>query len=244
MHKSIIFLLGLLVMLLPFASENIFSKAIGLQDDLFKVYVKYNSDKANDYEDEYKSSSYANDNNYKSKNSNFITKIKCNNINSKSNGLESTTDISGHLGVEVVAVQENEELSANSFGNSERNNGKFDIDCINNNNNAPGERITDKQGSTEHNQINPKNIYIMPGNLNDTSINGEATSIARCNEGDEVLSGSYFISFPYTEEFSVPSDSIVDYALPTQDGWETEVSESARDGVVTIQTFAQCFDNL
>ena len=92
MHKSIIFLLGSLVMLLPFASDNIFSKAIGIQDDLFKVYVKYSSDIANDYEDEYESSSYENDNNYKSKNSNFITKIKCNNINSKSNGLESTTD--------------------------------------------------------------------------------------------------------------------------------------------------------
>jgi hypothetical protein len=231
-------------MLLPFASDNIFSKAIGIQDDLFKVYVKYSSNMTIDYQDEDKSSSYANDNNYKSKNSDFIKKIKCNNINSKLNGLESTTDISGPLGVEVVAVQENEELSANSFGNGERNNGKFDIDCINNNNNALGERVRDKQGSAEHNQINPKNIYMMPGNLNDTAINGEAKSIARCNEGDEVLSGSYFVSFPYTEEFSVPSDSIVDSALPTHDGWETEVSESARDGVVTIQTFAQCFDNL
>lgn len=244
MHKSIIFLLGSLVMLLPFASDNIFSKAISIQDDLFKVYVQYNSDKANDYEDEYKSSSYANDKSYKSKNSNFIKKIKCNNINSKLNVLENTPDISDPLGVEVVAVQGNEELSANSFGTGERHNGKFDIDCINNNNNARGERITEKQGSHGHNQINPKNIYIIPGNLNDTAINGEATSIARCNEGDEVLSGSYFISFPYTEEFSVPSDSIVDSALPTQDGWETEVSESARDSVVTIQTFAQCFDNL
>ena len=82
MHKSIIFLLGLLVMLLPFASGNIFSKAIGIQDDLFNVYVKYGNDIANDYEEEYKTSStYANDNNYKSKNSDFIKKIKCNYYN-------------------------------------------------------------------------------------------------------------------------------------------------------------------
>ena len=246
MHKSVIFLLSSLVMLLPFASDNIFSKAIGIQDDFFNVYVKYGNDIANDYEEEYNSSSsYANDNNYKSKNSDFIKKIKCNNINSKLNELENTSDIRDHLGVEAVSVQGNEELSvANSFGNDERNNGKFDIDCIDNNNNAGGERGMAQQGSPGHNQINPTNIYIMPGNLNNTAIKGEATSIARCNEGDTVLSGSYFISFPYTEEFSVPSNTIVDFALPTQDGWETEVSESYRDGDVTIQTFAQCFNNL
>ena len=54
-------------MLLPFASDNIFLKALGIQDDLFKVYVKYESDMTNNYEDEYKSLSYANDNNHISK---------------------------------------------------------------------------------------------------------------------------------------------------------------------------------
>ena len=222
-------------MLLPFASDNIFLKALGIQDDLFKVYVKYESDMANNYEDEYKSLSYANDKNHISKNSDFIKKIKCNNINLKLNGLETTTDINLPVGLEVVSVQ----------GNGERNSDRFNIDCnINNNNNAGEERETDPQGFAGSNQINLTNIYINPGNLSDTAINGKATSIAMCNEGDTVLSGSYFISFPYTGEFSVPSNTIVDSALPTQDGWETEVSESARDGVVTIQTFAQCFDNL
>ena len=75
MHKSaIIFLLGFMVILLPFRPSNI-SNANAIAEDEY-------------YADQYENNAMdkANDNYYKSHASDFIKKIKCNNINANLNG--------------------------------------------------------------------------------------------------------------------------------------------------------------
>jgi hypothetical protein len=123
---------------------NIFSKAIAFEEDGYSdmdTYERYVMNMANEYVDEYQpSSSYASDNSYKSKNSDFVKKIKCNNINTNVNGVEiGTTDLNGPNSVGAAAVLGEEDVSTSAFENGERNNNgykKFDFDCINNNDNA------------------------------------------------------------------------------------------------------------
>jgi hypothetical protein len=95
------------------------------------------------------------------------------------------------------------------------------------------------QGIQGPNQINSTSVYTVQGNVSNTGTDGLAISVAMCNTGDTVLSGSYSLTHPDNTFF------VKDVALPTQDGWitiangpafETEVS-------VSIQTFAQCFNN-
>ena len=95
------------------------------------------------------------------------------------------------------------------------------------------------QGIQGPNQINSTSVYTVQGNVSNTGTDGVAISVAMCNTGDTVLSGSYSLTHPDNTFF------VKDVALPTQDGWitiangrafETEVS-------VSIQTFAQCFNN-
>jgi hypothetical protein len=187
---------------------------------------------------------YQSDNSYKSKDSDFIKKIKCNNINSNLNGIESTTDVNGLLGSEGVSAQGDEDTSANAFGNDERNNnnGSFDVDCINNNNNnnagggqgaigPPG-----PPGPAGPSQILPTNIYPAFGEEDDTFGDGVATSIATCDDGDTVLSGSYDIEGP------AAALSIEDFALAGNNGWQASTA-GPDTGEVIIETFAQCFDN-
>ena len=65
-----------------------------------------------------------------------------------------------------------------------------------------------------------------------------ALSIAMCDPGDTVLSGSYQIILPGN------ATSIIDRAVPTHDGWETNaVGPTELENAVAITTFAQCFDN-
>ena len=86
-----------------------------------------------------------NDNYYTSQNSDFIKKIKCNNINANFNGVEAnmgTDDSLEDLGAESIQ----DDASANAYGNGERYSGKFDLDCININNNVGGQGGTGSQG--------------------------------------------------------------------------------------------------
>ena len=90
------------------------------------------------------------------------------------------------------------------------------------------------QGLQGPNQINSTNVYTVPGNFSQTLGDGSALSIAMCNLGDTVLSGSYFLNN------ADDANSVGDFALPTQDGWATV----ATGGVfAAVQTSAQCFDN-
>ena len=73
----------------------------------------------------------ANDNYYKSKDSDILKKIDCDNINSNLNGEEiSTIDPTTLNGIGSKLAQGGEGVSTNAFGNGERNNnnGNFDVD--------------------------------------------------------------------------------------------------------------------
>ncbi|HET7642009.1 MAG TPA: hypothetical protein VFK40_00755 [Nitrososphaeraceae archaeon] len=119
----------------------------GYDNNDYNIYetdktTKYVNDMADYVEEKYQP--YAKDNNYvKAQYSDFIKKIKCNNINSNLNGLNVNT-LPGSTTAEDIGAQtlKNDDVSANSFGNSyERNNGKFAFDCINNNNNIVVEEV-------------------------------------------------------------------------------------------------------
>jgi hypothetical protein len=98
--------------------------------------------------------------------------------------------------------------------------------------------INGTQGPAGPNQINSTSTYTVEGNLSLTTGDGVALSIAMCDAGDTVLSGSYQIILPGN------ATSILDRALPTQDGWETSArGPTELEDAVAIATFAQCFDN-
>ena len=105
MHKSaIIFLLGFMVILLPFGPSNI-SNANAIAED------EYYADQYENY-----AMDMANDNYYKSQGSDFIKKIKCNNINANLNG---DIDIGasqalGALATDEAQAEDEGEVGANS----------------------------------------------------------------------------------------------------------------------------------
>jgi hypothetical protein len=90
------------------------------------------------------------------------------------------------------------------------------------------------QGLQGPNQINSTSIYSVAGNFSSTSPDGSALSIAMCNLGDTVLSGSYILSN------ADDARTVGDFALETQDGWATLVIGTV---FAVVQTVAQCFDN-
>ena len=69
---------------------------------------------------------------------------------------------------------------------------------------------------------------------------GTANSVAMCDPGDAVLSGSYTI----LNQFLLIR-FIEDRALSNQDGWRTILNGSSFpiEDVVPVITFAQCFDH-
>jgi hypothetical protein len=91
-----------------------------------------------------------------------------------------------------------------------------------------------RQGLQGPNQINSTSIYSMVGNFSSTAPDGSALSIAKCNLGDTVLSGSYILSN------AADATSVGDFALATQDGWATLATGTV---FAAVQTIAQCFDN-
>ena len=90
------------------------------------------------------------------------------------------------------------------------------------------------QGLQGPNQINSTSIYSMVGNFSSTAPDGAALSIAMCNLGDSVLSGSYILSN------AADATSVSDFALETQDGWATLATGTV---FAAVQTIAQCFNN-
>jgi hypothetical protein len=91
------------------------------------------------------------------------------------------------------------------------------------------------QGLQGPNQINSTSIYSVVGNFSSTAPDGSALSIAMCNLGDTVLSGSYILNN------AADATAVGDFALATQDGWATLATGTI---FVAVQTIAQCFDNL
>ena len=90
------------------------------------------------------------------------------------------------------------------------------------------------QGLQGPNQINSTSIYSVVGNFSSTAPDGSALSIAMCNLGDTVLSGSYFLNN------AADATAVGDFALPTQDGWATVATGTV---FAAVQTNVQCFDN-
>ena len=125
-----------MVVLLPFGPSNI-SNANAIAED--ENYVDQYENHAMDM---------ANDNYYKSQDSDFIKEIKCNNINFNFNGVDDNIDTDdGLLGVGDTSLQEGDEDSVNGLGNGERtSNQNFDVDCINNNNNENNPIGTNQPG--------------------------------------------------------------------------------------------------
>ena len=98
--------------------------------------------------------------------------------------------------------------------------------------------VNGTQGLPGPNQILNTSIYTEEGNLSSTADDGRALSIAMCDPGDTVLSGSYVVNLPGS------ATQIVDRAVPTHEGWETSaLGVRAPDFAVAITTLAQCFDN-
>jgi Collagen triple helix repeat (20 copies) len=91
-----------------------------------------------------------------------------------------------------------------------------------------------RQGLQGPNQINSTSIYSVVGNSSSTAPDGSALSIAMCNLGDTVLSGSYILNN------AADATSVSDFALATQDGWATLATGTV---FAAVQTIAQYFDN-
>lgn len=212
--------------------------------------TEYVNDMADYVEDKYQP--YANDNNYvKSQNSDFVKKIKCNNINSNLNGLNVNT-LPGSTTAEDIgaqALQDNDD-SANTFENGYgRNNGNFDFDCINNNDNQGGrgqlgpEGPEGPQGPAGINVINGSNSYAVIGERATIPLGGEfVTGEAECDDGDSIINAGYSIGGPpfnttgsYDVRFFGPVG-----LLPPAETWNTFIVGSSG---TTVTTTIVCFDN-
>jgi hypothetical protein len=87
------------------------------------------------------------------------------------------------------------------------------------------------QGLQGPNQINSTSVYTVTGNFSSTAPDGFALSIAMCNLGDTVLSGSYFLNN------AADATAVGEFALPTQDGWATVATGTV---FAAVQTNVQC----
>ena len=240
MHKSILVLLGVLTFLLQFgpSSMNILSNAMAFDNYGYQAdqYEKYAMDMANDNYNKYQSSD-------------LIQKIKCNNINSNFNGVEANIGIDNSLdGLGDASLQGDNEVSANAY--NDKINGNFDLDCINNNNNA-GQGITGPPGPPGppgSNQINSDNLYLALGNtvfISSPTTPVSGSSIATCDEGDVVFEGCY-----QTFNVNLNTPPIVTYNGPLPD--PTLLSPIPNDSAYQVtlfgnfaqfRAFAYCLDN-
>lgn len=185
MHKSIIFLIGSLVMLLPFVPNNmnIFSKVNAFEDYGYETdqYMKYAEDMTN--------------NNYdKSQGNDFIKKINCNNINSIINGEGNNINFGSPLGIEAETLQHGEDTPDSYRYDEKTGKGNLDVDCTNNNNN--GSTIPqgpEEPGPTGTIQINSTNLYRVIGEIVTAENNIPTSSVAICDVGDVVFEGGHEI---------------------------------------------------
>src|SRR5918993_89031 len=138
------------------SNSNLFSKAMAIEEDGSESDIIM---KSNEFKDQSKSSSHANHNNdYKSKYSDYLKKIKSYYFNEDTNGKEldvatlAKNDLNGPKGAGVASNQANEKVSTSAFESSEINNNgpeKFDKDLdlhsINSNANA-GQEVRGSKG--------------------------------------------------------------------------------------------------
>jgi hypothetical protein len=230
MHKlAILFLMGSLVMLLPFVPNmNIISNAIAFDDygDQTDQYMKY-------------ADNMANDNTYKSVNSNF-KKIKCNNIASNINGDNNSISFGSSNGVGAESIQDNAPLD--KYGYDKRNNGNFDLHCLNNNEGGiPGpEGPPGQRGPSGITQLNNDTTYTVRTPINvteDDDAIGEG--FARCDSGDFAISGGYVLNnqSPKAVEFFTVSDE------PLYDAWHVRTFSNFGAVDVGGTVIVKCFDN-
>jgi hypothetical protein len=279
MHKSIpistiaLLLIASPLMMVGTHNSNILTKAMAIEEDYGHYetdeYTTYATDIADRYGDEYESPSHTNDNNYKSQNAELIKKIKCNNINSNINGLQGTPDLSALLGVGDTDTQ-GDEVSASVYEygeatNGYANNGKFDLDCINNNDNVPstgtGTGSTGPAGP--RGPQGPEGERGLPGTPGSPGATGErgpagpnqilnsslytvvgdagANSTALCEVNDTAISGGFFV-INQGGQPGIPSST---QPVTGSTGWFASVVTQGTSAtqVDTIRAIAVCFDN-
>src|SRR5687768_7249308 len=162
MYKSLpivviaLLLIGSPLTMFGTSNSNLFSKAMAIEEDGSESDIIMNS---NEFKDKSKLSSHANQNNdYKSKYSDYLKKIKSYYFNEDTNGKEldvaklTKNDLNGPKGAGVASNQGNEKVSASTFESSEINNNglkkfdkDFDLDSRNSNANA-GQKVTGSEG--------------------------------------------------------------------------------------------------
>ena len=100
----------------------------------------------------------------------------------------------------------------------------------------PGDNGT--QGPPGPTQINSTSIYQVVGDFGNSTGGGLAQSIATCDPGDTVLSGSYYLLNSQASNF------VRDQAFNGFTAWLTVAGGPPGDvNVVFVQSFADCFDN-
>jgi hypothetical protein len=171
--------------------------------------------------------------NYDKSHSEFIKEIKCNNINSNINGNDNTINVGSRLGLGDESLQDN--ALANTYGHDKLSNDNFDLECINNNEGG----VPGPQGP---NQILSSSIYTAEGDTDSTIGKNFASSTAKCDLGDTVLSGSYVFTIGTSTPTPTDISRLQDYALLTEDGWIAEVVVENNE-IGSIKAIAQCFDN-
>jgi hypothetical protein len=190
-------------------------------------------------EDQYEryATDMTNDNYYKSQGSDFIKKIKCNNINTNINGDDNTINLGSGHGVGPEFIQD--DASANAYGYGDRNNGNSDVHCISNN---KIEGAAGPQGPSGITVIDSSNFYSREG-ISDTTTDtpDDATSTAECEEEDTAISGSFDVS-PELDT-GIDNYEIRDFGpvgiVPSNE-WQTHIF-GVQD--VTVTTGVLCFDN-
>ena len=94
------------------------------------------------------------------------------------------------------------------------------------------------QGPPGPSQINSTSIYkVSPRNFDNSTGSGVAQSIATCDPGDTVLSGSYYLLNSQNSNF------VRDQAFNGYTAWLTEAGGPPGGNVVFVQSIANCFDN-
>jgi hypothetical protein len=94
------------------------------------------------------------------------------------------------------------------------------------------------QGPPGPNLIPSANIYSVNGSEAHSADGALAQSNATCDEGDTVVSGSYFLQFPQNVNF------VDDRALGSHEGWIAVVETNDDVGLnAFITAHAECFDN-
>jgi hypothetical protein len=193
----------------------------------------------------------ANDNYYKSQGSDFVKKIKCNNINANFNGVEANIGTADPLGVGAASLQDDDDPSASWFGNGQRNNGNFDLDCINNNNNVGGQGgngtgqqgprgPVGPQGPAGLSTINTTNIYTVVGDPVSIDSNDFGSSVAVCDLNDTALSGSFETEF--LGGIGTIATMVSSKPLANETGWNaTALQNSSGNSAITADVV--CFDN-